>query len=147
MTISWVLVADSGRARIFESDQTFKALAEVNDMVNPSARQKDGELTSDAPGRAFDSGGQGRHAMEDKTSTKEQHELFFAEQINDYLELGRTTGKYKALVIIAAPGFLGMLRKTLNHNLIKLVAGEINRNLTQHGVQDIIEHLAVLTEK
>jgi protein required for attachment to host cells len=147
MTTSWILVADSGRARIFESDQTFKALAEVDDMVNPSARLKGSELTSDAPGRAFDSGGQGRHAMEDKTSAKEQDELYFAEQINDYLEAGRTAGRFKSLVIIAAPAFLGTLRKTLNNNLANLVAGEINRDLTQHGRQDIIGHLAVLTEK
>jgi protein required for attachment to host cells len=147
MTTSWILVADSGRARIFESDQTYKALAEVDDMVNASARQKGGELTSDAPGRAFDSAGQGRHAMEDKTSAREQDELYFAEQINDFLEAGRTDGKYKSLVLVAAPGFLGTLRKTLNQNLIKLIAGEINKDLTQHGTQDIIEHLAALNVK
>jgi len=147
MTTSWVLVADSGRARFFESDQSFKALAEVNDMVNGSARQKGADLTSDAPGRAFDSGGKGRHAMDDMTSAREQEELNFAEQITAHLEGARTAGNYDQLVIVSAPGFLGTLRKTFNNNLTKLISGEINKDLTQHDVQDIIEHLAELSGK
>ncbi len=85
MTKTWVLVADNSRARIFLAETRNGPLLEIEALAHPESRLHAQELTSDLPGRAFDSGGQGRHAMELEVEPK-QHEVHaFAKQISDRL--------------------------------------------------------------
>ena len=85
----------------------------MGELVHPESRQHEQELTSDLPGRAFDSGGQGRHAMGTEISPKEQEAITFAKMVSDYLETARVQHSYEKLVLVAAPTFLGLLRKNL----------------------------------
>lgn len=48
MTITWILIADSSRARIFEKKESEKHLREVDDFVNAAGRSEDNELQTDA---------------------------------------------------------------------------------------------------
>ena len=63
MSELWVLVADQSRARFFTVADSRSALQDMGELVHPEARDREQTLTSDRPGRAFDSKGQGRHAM------------------------------------------------------------------------------------
>jgi hypothetical protein len=47
---TWVLVADAARARIFKWSDFQGPLEEVQDLLNPEGRLKDGELASERPG-------------------------------------------------------------------------------------------------
>ncbi len=141
MSTNWIIVADGSRCRIFSGTSASAVLNEITTLVHPGTRLHEQELTSDLPGRAFDHSGEGRHAMETTVEPKKHEIESFARQINDYLEKERTNNKFKHLVIIAAPAMLGQLRGTFNPEIMKCVGAEINKDLTQHTVEDIQKHL------
>jgi protein required for attachment to host cells len=125
----WVLVADSGRARVFSADSPIGELQEVQSFTNPEARLQEQELLSDRPGRSFDSAGEGRHAMGSTVEPKEQEAIRFAKQIGDYLEKGRIEFKFEHLVIVAAPKFLGLLRDNISPQVKDLITLTVDKNL------------------
>ncbi len=141
MSSTWVVVADSGHARIFEVGRSRDELREIDDLINPTARMREQELSSDDGGRSYDSFGDGRHAMENKTSAKEQTTIDFAGRLNEQLLSGLDSQSYGKLILIAAPDFLGVLRGKLDQRVRDAISEEINKNLTQHAVSDIVEHL------
>ena len=139
---TWVVIADSSRARLFKAESALGPLQELAALAHPEARLHVQELTSDLPGRAFDSNGQGgRHAMEQAVDPKENEALKFARQIADYLETAQSESKFNKLVLTAAPKFLGYLRQYLSARVAVLVSQEIDKDLVQHPAQDIRRHL------
>jgi len=102
----------------------------IESLAEPRARGKEQEFSADAPGRAFDSGGQGRHAMEADHTTKQHLREVFAQQVAALLEAGRQAGCYQQLIIVAAPAMLGDLRQQLSAATTKLVAAEFSKDLT-----------------
>jgi protein required for attachment to host cells len=137
----WVLVADSGRARLFEASGAKAPLQEQTDLVMPSARLQEQELVSDRPGRSFDSRGEGRHAMEPTTPAKEVESNRFAARIAALLDSGRVAGNYTRLILVAPPAFLGQLRDALSEQVRALVTNELDKDLVRFDVDAIREHL------
>lgn len=137
----WVLVADSARARLFEASGAKAPLQEQTDLVMPSARLQEQDLVSDRPGRSFDSGGEGRHAMEPTTPRKEVESDRFAARIAALLEAERVAGTYTRLILVAPPAFLGQLRGALTDPVRALVTSELNQDLVRFDVDAIREHL------
>ena len=137
----WVLVADSGRARLFQAEGTIGALQERTDLVMPTSRLQEQELVSDRPGRAFDSVGEGRHAMEPPTPAKEVESGRFAAELATLLESERQRGAYKRLVLVAPPAFLGQLRGALSDSVKTLVSAELDKHLVQLDAEAIRRHL------
>lgn len=139
MSRECVVVAEQGRARFFIRDISKKTFTEINDLTNPDARMHEQDLISDRPGRAFDSRGSNRHAMEPKTGATEQSATRFAKKIRDYLETNRS--EYEYIVLIAPPAFLGHLRKELPDTLSKLVKREIDKEIVRKKPQEIRKYL------
>ncbi len=139
---TWVVVADSSRARIFKAESALGPLQELASLAHPAGRLHAQELTSDLPGRSFDSSGLGgRHAMEQNNDPKENEALKFARQIAEYLENGQSDNQFTRLVLVAAPKLLGYLRQSLSHPVVALVSQEIDKNLVQQSAEDIRRHL------
>ena len=137
METTWIIVAASGHCRCFEAGSRIGPLTEVADLVMPASRLREQELVSDRPGRVFDSFGSGRHAMEPRTPPKEIEGRRFAAEIVGMLEAARQQGRFDRLGIVAAPAFLGMLRDALGSELRKLVAFEIDKDLTRQRPDEI----------
>jgi len=137
----WVLASNSSRAYIYSAESAIGNLTLVMEFDHPAARLHEQELTTDLPGRAFDSGGEGRHAMLQPVEPKRQEAINFAIQITDYLESARIEGRFKKLYIIAAPTFLGLLRERFSDALAGMVIREINKNLVNLHARDIRAHL------
>jgi protein required for attachment to host cells len=135
--VTWVLVADSGRVDIYSRQKRFSPLESVQRLTEPDARLKAHELASDAPGRSFDSHGQGRHAMEPDQSAKEHLRESFVRRISDVLESARNEGRFQQLVIVAAPAVLGALRQQLSQAVQKQVVAEIDKNMTDQDQETI----------
>jgi protein required for attachment to host cells len=141
MKKSWILVAESSRARIFNVDSASGPLVEIETLAHPEGREHEQDMTSDLPGRDSDKAGAGRHAFGDEIEPKEQETIDFAKRIASRLESARTDGTLKQLIIVAAPAFLGTLRNQLNEELKKRVTFELDKNLSQHSPEDIRQHL------
>lgn len=126
----WVLAANSSRATIFAADSATAPLAELESFANPDARAKQSDLTTDRPGRTFDSVGGGRHAKAPEVEPKEQEQIRFAKTIAERLERGRVDNAFERVVLVAAPAFLGHLRDKLGAPLAALVSLELDKDYT-----------------
>jgi protein required for attachment to host cells len=133
----WIAVADSAGCRLFAADGPSGPLREIEDLSHPEARLPERDLVSDLPGRAFDSKGAGRHAMEVQVSPKKQEAINFAGRVVQRLEAGRTKNEFDKLALVAAPEFLGLLREKLNPQLRALVVHELGKNLVREDARAI----------
>jgi len=141
MAHTWVVVAESSRARIFEMDGLQSPLRELDDLVNPDARAHERDLISDRQGRTFDSRGQGRHAKQPAASQKEHRSASFARELAVRMEKGRVLGEFENLIIIAAPEFLGTLRKCLSEATKQQIKREIHKNIVRESEVTIRDYL------
>jgi len=141
MQQTWVVVAESSRARIFALRGLQTPLEELEDLVNPAARAPEHDLISDRPGRTMDSTGRRRHAKEPQVSPKEQVVLNFAREVAEHIERGRTHGAFENLFIAAAPEFLGLLRKSLTEATRQKIKKEIHKNIVREDEKTIREYL------
>jgi protein required for attachment to host cells len=74
-------------------------------------------------------------------SAKDDSAERFAQLICSELETARTQGSFEKLYIVAAPSFLGLLRKHQPAPLRQLVGAEVAKNLTTQSPESIREHL------
>lgn len=137
----WVIVADASHARIFTAEKSHSPLVEIEDLTHPEARLHERDLSSDRPGRAFDSNGMGRHAMGKENPPKKNEAERFARGLCSRINSARAAGEFEKLYIVAAPAFLGIMRGCMDSVTQKSIAGEIDKNLTTHAPEDIRGHL------
>jgi protein required for attachment to host cells len=126
---TWILVADNSRARIFIADKAAGPISELRTLTYPEARLHEGDLVSDKGGRDR-SPGIASHGFNGEDSHKHENAERFAAQVCSELESARTAGELRKLYVVAAPGFLGMLRRHQSAPLRQLIAGEIDKNLS-----------------
>jgi len=137
-----LVIADKSRARLFKADTPLGPITEIEAFAHPKGRLPARELVSDAHGRAFDSAGQGRHAMENDVDPRRQEALRFATALAERLEQGRVRREFDRLGLVASPQFLGLLRDALSDACRAQVCLELDKDLTQLGqARDIRERL------
>lgn len=137
MNSIWIVVADTSRARIFAAEGGYGSMVEIQTLAHPQARLHEGDLVSDRAGRDRNPGPSGQHNMGQESEAKQEEAVKFAAQVCEELETGRVKGRFIKLYVIAAPGFLGVLRKHQSSSLQKLVAAEISKNLATHDLSQI----------
>ncbi len=141
MKLTWLVVADNSKARIFKVESRMGPIEEIESIVHTEARLHEQKMTSDLPGRANGKGGAGGHAYQDEVSPKEQENINFAKKIANELDAARKDNKFKQFVLVAAPGFLGNLRKQFNAQTQKLACFELAKNLSHLSAEEIRAHL------
>jgi protein required for attachment to host cells len=141
---TFILVANRTLATIFASHGQHEPLQIAEQIENPRGRLQSSELEEDRPGRSFDRGGHGRHALSSEESARDRVEHNFAGQIAELLEQRRNEGVFDQLVLIAGPKFLGMLREAISEPTRKLIKAELNKELIAPTQEDIRKHLAGL---
>lgn len=140
--VTWILVADGAHARIFVNDGVGKGVSEIGDRAFLGDRLRDRDIQADKPGRAFDSHGQGRHAMEPRTDPQQHQEREFLRGVVEWVAAKPQVEQFDRLVLIAAPQALGDLRDLLPKGLSAKVTAEIPRNLVRSSEKDVESHLA-----
>jgi protein required for attachment to host cells len=133
----WIVVADAGAARIFGTDAPTGPITELESMTHPEGRMPARELTSDLPGRAFDSAGHGRHTMEAEVGPRQQAAIDFAGFLARRLDKARVQREIERLVLVAPPEFLGLLRKALPDQVRRMVVLEDDRDLVKLAPKEI----------
>lgn len=140
MSAVWILVADRGRARLFEADRA-DALRELQDFVNPDARVAEREQHYDRAARVNESMGAARHAIEPHTTLHDKLSARFAQQLQQVLDAGRRASRYERLVLIALPQFLGVIRAALPSQVHQAVVAEIPKELVTKTPSEIARYL------
>lgn len=138
----WVLVADEGRARIFERPAS-GTLQEVEQLDDPVARADRADLRRDAYGRRAGSDMRTGGNVTSSASDDELHrEAFqFAGIVADRLSKGLHAGDYQKLVIAAAPRFLGYLRKQLSAQVSAVVQDELPKDFVNLDRRELTDRL------
>lgn len=136
-----VLVADGSRARLMLAENGNAELTEYKDLVHPEGRLREQDLVSDGSGSGMDSGGHGMHSMGHENSAHERHVEEFAREVCDEIDRLREQGGLHRIYLLAPPKFLGQLRAAMNKQSEALLAGETDKNLVRHSIEDIRAHL------
>ena len=137
----WILVADRARARLFSLGPGAPRLIEIGDFVNPGARIPGHELEHAPPPRVHDRFGAGRHAIEAHTPPREKAALQFAAMLGAHLKHAHDEQRYRDLVLIAPPRFLGALNAALGARRGETVLMRVPKNLTRNPANEIREAL------
>jgi len=140
--MTWIAVADSAHAAIYAQAAPGAALAAVPGGALASPNLKGGEIVSDRPGRAFDSAGQGRHAMESEVDPRRQETLAFVREVAALLEARAKRNEFDRLVLVAPPRTLGDLREALDKTVKSRVAAEIAKDLVALKPDELRARLA-----
>ncbi len=131
----WVLVADEGVARLLRLPEEGGDLEDVTTLTDAAAHADKADLRRDAEGRRGNS-------TTSSAGVDELHKeaMDFSTRVARTLDDGYNNGDFTQLRIVAAPRFLGLLRKSLSANVSKLVIDETN-------VDVVHESLGALTSR
>lgn len=146
MKLTWLVVADSSKARIFLTDSRTGPIKEIESIVHTEARLHEQDMTSDLSGRSKGSG-DGGNVYQHKIGPKDQENINFAKSIANALDDARKKEKFKQIILVSPPDFLGNLRNNLNSQTRKLVFFELAKNLSQLKAEEINEHLSESLKK
>lgn len=137
----WVLVADRARARLFSLAAGAPRMTEIEDFVNPEACTPGHEREHAPPPRTHDRFGESRHTIEAHTSPREKSASQFAAILGSHLKHAHDEQRFRGLVLIAPPRFLGALNAALGTRLGEAVLLRISKTLTRSPANEICEAL------
>lgn len=138
---TWILIADSSRARILRHCGPGKGLEAVDGHDFRSEQRKLRDILADRPGRVHDSAGKSRHAMEPATDAVRQDETAFARSLAAVLAKALRRRQFDRLVLVAPPKALGDLRSELSAPVQAALIAEVNKDLTGVPNPDVANHL------
>lgn len=128
-TTWWVLVTDSGHARILEMEKHSPGLRQVQEMISDSQHQTSREMQSDSSGRSLRRESAAGHALQAHSNAHDLAEEAFCEKVVELLERAATRHEFDRLAVLADPKSLGRLRKKMSKPLAARVELELDRDL------------------
>jgi protein required for attachment to host cells len=138
----WILVADHRRARLFSAEKSHShELSEIQSFIQPDSAFQARELVEPKPGRVFDRAGEGRHAMEPRTTEREKSTTKFVKDLVGLLEKAHSNGQFSKLILVAAPDVLGEIRGQLSNKLKQDITFELDKELTELLPEELRQHL------
>ena len=137
----WVVVCDGKKALVLENVGDTKLLNLKIREVYEQPDAKTCEQGTDKPGRSINSIDARRSAME-QTDWHDQEEQRFLQRLAGHLNAEINAGKAKALIMIAPPRALGVLRQAYSANVRSALRAEIDKDFVRMPVREIEKHLA-----
>ena len=124
-----ICVADGRKLLLLvnEGDTKFPDLQVIREEEQELLRDR--ELSSDRPGRSFQSFGARRSSYEE-TDFKQLAEDRFAADVADILKKRALSGKTERLIVIAPPATLGEMRKHYHKEVADRIVAEIAKEAT-----------------
>ncbi|MGE3529589.1 MAG: host attachment protein [Methyloceanibacter sp.] len=137
----WYVIADGGRARFVARDDN-GAFRTVASFVSTDLHARASDLGRDRPARVMESATPGRSAIEPRRDLKEAAKEDFIKVVAEQIEAEHDRGQFDKLMLVAPPGVLTELRKALSKPVAKLVASDLQKDLTKVPDHDLSDHLA-----
>jgi protein required for attachment to host cells len=139
-TGEWVVVCDGGKALILENigDHISPNLRTVETRTHPDPLTH--EQGTDSPGRVHASVGSARSSVE-QTDWHEQSEREFLHELIGRLDTALKNGETKALIMVAPPRALGVLRQHYTAPVKAALRDEVDKDLVKVPIYDIEKRL------
>jgi len=125
----WVLVANSGQARILEMQRKPYEFHQVSELVSEAQHLTNKEIVSDASGRVYRAQGPGTHSMKPRSDPHENAEEQFSRSLAQKMEKAARLGRFDQLLVVADPRTLGRLRQQLDKSVGSKLAEEVTLDL------------------
>ena len=133
----WVLVADSGKARLLEMQRKPYAFRQLSEVVSETRHLSNKELVSDASGRVYHAQGPGTHGMNPRSDPHELAEEQFVTGLAKKLSHAAAQGRFEHLVLVADARTIGRLRRVLGKAAADRVLKEQALNLSNVPLQEL----------
>lgn len=142
MKATWILIANSTRARLFRMEKHNHDMELVEEFSHPQSREKIGDLITDSSGRYTKSLGHSpKSAFEEPNTIKQLEALRFAHILAQILDKGRTKNLYHNLIVIAPPHFQGVLNKCCNAQVKQKIYITVDKDYTKVRQHDLSKYL------
>lgn len=149
---TWILVADASQARLFAGRKKNEPWTLIQTLEHPESRAKNHELITDRPGRTQQSGGtpsspdtaspgKGSRSGMEVEEPKHVEQKHFAQLLADMLAKGVLERACEALMVVAPPHFLGLLRERFTDPVQKVLHSTIDKNYTALAQKELEERL------
>jgi protein required for attachment to host cells len=125
--VTWVIVANGERARLFKTQGITPDLQEIDDLVNTEGH---GTGLTDKEAEVLDEG-----------ERTEKLKAKFAKRVAEYVEQGRLQQKYHRLIIAAEAKFLGMIRADLSEETRRLIFEQVSEDFSELDVDEVQNRL------
>ena len=137
---TWVVVCDGAKALVLENAGTRKTPNLKTKEVYQQNDAKTHEIGTDKPGRAFNSVGNGRSAME-QTDWHDQEEQRFLATLAARLDKAVLGGETPSLIVVAPPRAIGVLRRQFTSHVRQAIRAEVEKDYVKMPVDEITRHL------
>ena len=132
-----IVTANQSEAQFYDAVSPTRPPTFAGSLSNPASRLHDRDLDSDRPGRVFNRaavsgrrrGASTRHGVDGERSTHQHVVEKFARRLADELRRAHAAGKFDRLVVVAAPAFLGRLRRVLPADVRACIASTVDKDV------------------
>jgi len=144
-----IVVANQAEAAFYDLDSSTGEPKFATRLTDPLAHLHDRDFKSDRPGRFSDHAllGPGRrgatahHGTGGERRPRKHEAEVFARQVAGQLEHAQRNAEFDRLVVMAAPPFLGVLRKVLPDSVRLHVAAEVSKDLVNEPPASVRAHM------
>ena len=144
-----IVVANQAEAAFYDLDSRTGEPQFATRLTDPLAHLHDRDFKSDRPGRFSDHAllGPGRrgatahHGTGGERRPRKHEAEVFARQVAEQLEQARRNAEFDRLVVMAAPPFLGVLRKVLPDSVRVQVAAEVHKDIVSEPPASVRAHI------
>lgn len=128
--VTWILVADRSRAKLFHALPDGQSpYPTLGCWSHAAGRLQPRDRDSDEPGRVVHPAGY-VSAVEPHEDRDHVEARRFSKELVSHLESLRQEHRFDQFVVIAPPGFLGVLRDSWTPSLRSMIARELNLDLS-----------------
>lgn len=139
----WVLIANKSHANIYQLDNVNHKLTLLKKIENETARLKEKDLISDAPGFVVNSvTGPGGRDLVKENKAKKHIKQIYTHKISNFLKKEYDKNNFNHLYVFAGPSLIGDLTSEFRRQKV-YVSKKINKDLTsisEHELCDVVEH-------
>lgn len=140
MSVTWVLVANASAASLYINEGPNKGLRKLREFAHAESRAKLSDLLADQPGHGR-KGTVRRAAYEPASGPKSIEADRFASELKDALETGRKARHYQRLILVAAPQFMGRLKRRFGVPLQRLLTDSFEKDYTKEDPRSLTRKL------
>jgi len=137
----WYIIADGGRARFVERDEA-GAYRTVVSFDSADRHERSHDMGRDRPARVKESANSARHAVEPRHDLHEAAKEDFIALVATEIEAEHGRDQFDRLVLVAPPGVLTALKQKLSKPMTKIVASDLQKDLTKVPDHDLNDHLS-----
>lgn len=135
------VIADGGRARFVERDSEGR-FRTASSFLSSSLHKQGRDLTSDRPGRVFESADSSRHGVEPRQDPRESEKANFVELVVDEIGRAHAARSFDQFVLVAPPKVVGEIRRVVPDALKAVLKCTVQKDLTNTPDHDLAAHLS-----